>query len=264
MADLISIEKIKLESLFNMSGGYVLNFSNKTFQQFILENTQKDIYDAIYSFYGDSKANRLRAFWTKESNYLVSKLIIALVEYVQESMLKWEEVIDTKKQKLLAECTQIAERIKQDGVYEGIDSIMQPDLEDKDFSQLANHIRDSIEKNEPEAAMDRLHTFIFKYVRSLCDKHNITYDKNKPLHSCYGEYVKFLKKSNLLESEMAERILKYAITILDSFNDVRNNRSFAHDNKILNYDESMLIFKNVSSIIAFIESIEAKDDKKSY
>jgi hypothetical protein len=86
---------------------------------------------------------------------------------------------------------------------------------------------------------------------------------NKPLHSCYGEYVKFLKQNNLFESEMAEKILRYAITILDAFNDVRNNRSFAHDNKLLNYNESMLIFRNVSSIIDFIESMESKLDQQT-
>ena len=55
---------------------------------------------------------------------------------------------------------------------------------------------------------------------------------------------------------MTARILKYSTKILDSFNDVRNNRSLAHDNPILNYHESVLIFNNVSSAIKFIESIE--------
>ena len=55
---------------------------------------------------------------------------------------------------------------------------------------------------------------------------------------------------------MTERILKSSISILEAFNDVRNNQSFAHDNPILNYNESILIFNNVSSVIKFIESIE--------
>jgi hypothetical protein len=55
---------------------------------------------------------------------------------------------------------------------------------------------------------------------------------------------------------MTERILKMSISILESFNDVRNNQSFAHDNSLLNFNESVLIFNNVSSTIRFIESIE--------
>ena len=55
---------------------------------------------------------------------------------------------------------------------------------------------------------------------------------------------------------MTERILKSSSSILESFNDVRNNKSLAHDNPILNYHESVLIFNNVSSAIKFIEAIE--------
>ena len=37
---------------------------------------------------------------------------------------------------------------------------------------------------------------------------------------------------------------------------VRNDQSFAHDNKVLNYNESLLIFGHVTSSIRFIEAIE--------
>ncbi len=45
---------------------------------------------------------------------------------------------------------------------------------------------------------------------------------------------------------------------MDAFNDIRNNRSYAHDNQILNYDESVLIFSNISSMVKFIQAMEAK------
>lgn len=72
----------------------------------------------------------------------------------------------------------------------------------------------------------------------------------------FGEYVKYLKLNNLIESQMTERILRASISILEAFNDVRNNQSFAHDNPILNYHESILIFNNVSSAIRFLQSVE--------
>jgi len=43
MSDLTSIEKIKLEKLLEMGNGYVLDFSNITFQEFVLENLNIDI-----------------------------------------------------------------------------------------------------------------------------------------------------------------------------------------------------------------------------
>ena len=50
--------------------------------------------------------------------------------------------------------------------------------------------------------------------------------------------------------------MKASISILEAFNEVRNNQSFAHDNNILNYHESILIFNNVASAIKFLQSME--------
>lgn len=62
---------------------------------------------------------------------------------------------------------------------------------------------------------------------------------------------------------MTERILRSSISVLEAFNDVRNNKSLAHDNPILNYDESLLIFNHVASSIRFIKSLEARIKIKS-
>jgi hypothetical protein len=39
MADLTNIEKRQFEKLLGMSGGYVLNFSNRTFDEFVTDST---------------------------------------------------------------------------------------------------------------------------------------------------------------------------------------------------------------------------------
>ncbi|MBN1516195.1 hypothetical protein JXA32_06465 [Candidatus Sumerlaeota bacterium] len=81
MSKLKTIEKIKFEKLFGMESGYVLDFSNFTFQEFVLENVNIDIYAEKYNFRSGSKANRLRAFWEKESYSVVATLNKALLEY---------------------------------------------------------------------------------------------------------------------------------------------------------------------------------------
>jgi hypothetical protein len=60
MSDLTFIEKTKLEKLFQMGGGYVLDFSNRTLSEFVAESTGRDIYDAKYEYASGSKANRVR------------------------------------------------------------------------------------------------------------------------------------------------------------------------------------------------------------
>jgi hypothetical protein len=128
--------------------------------------------------------------------------------------------------------------------------------EREEFEQLANGVLDAIQKNNPQGGLDRLHTFTVKFVRSLCTQHGIAVDRDKALHSIFGEYVKKLKSSNLIESRMTETILKSSISVLEAFNDVRNNKSLAHDNEILNESESLLIFNNVASAIRFVWALE--------
>jgi hypothetical protein len=161
---------------------------------------------------------------------------------------------------LHTESLEIAKRFKQGSLVADIEVIREND-EDKDFSKLARTIRHHIENNQPEVGLDRLHTYFTKFIRTLCETHKIEYKKEESLNAVFGKYVKFLKANRRIESEMSERILKYSITIIESFNDIRNNRSYAHDNPILNYDESILIFKSITSTIKFIETVEAKSNE---
>jgi hypothetical protein len=130
--------------------------------------------------------------------------------------------------------------------------------DERDFETVAQHVREAIEKNQPEAALDRLHTFVIKYLRTVCAHRGVEINRDKALHSIFGEYVKRLRDAGMLESLMTERILKSSISVLEAFNDVRNNKSLAHDNPILNYEESLLIFNHVASSVRFIQSLEAR------
>ena len=83
MSDLTFVEKRKFEQFLGMSSGYVLDFSNRTFAEFVLDSTGRDIFDARYKYASGSKANRLRAFWQKEDNALVGKLMNDLLDCVE-------------------------------------------------------------------------------------------------------------------------------------------------------------------------------------
>ena len=254
-------EKRFLEKFLEMESGVVLNFTNRTFREFIIDAVNLDIYDEKYSFKGESKANRLRTFWEIESNYNNSLLLKSLLEYWISQIHTGEREHDHYDENLYKECEKIVERLKQEVNIENIDAI-KPNIEDKDFSLLAESIKESIHKNQPEASLDRLHTFIVRYVRELCKKHSILFKQETPLHSLFGMYIKYLNNEKLIESIMTERILKSSISVLEAFSDVRNNQSFAHDNEILNYQESILIFNDVANVIRFIEELENKYDNK--
>lgn len=252
MSNLVQKEKRKLELLFDMASGYVLDFSNRTFDEFLSE-FGIDIYNDKYATNGDSKAKRMRAFWDLESNYLVGTIIKELIEYGLDNNL-----FTNKEQNfLIDDCLKISQRLISEQRVCEADSIkaIRPE---KDYELLVKEIKQAIESNEPEKGLDRLHTYTIKLIRDICKKYNIDTSQDKPLHSIFGEYVKELKKNNLLESEMTERILKSSISILEKFNEVRNNQSLAHDNLVLNYEESLLIFNHIAASIRFILKLEEK------
>jgi len=85
VSDLTFSERRVLEQVLGMAGGYVLDFTDPTFDEFIREYTGRNIRDARYEYKSGSKANRLRAFWTKEENALVGRLLSALLDYNGET-----------------------------------------------------------------------------------------------------------------------------------------------------------------------------------
>ncbi len=262
MSDLKRIERIKFEKLFGMGGGYVMEFSNRTFEDFVLEIVGKEIYGGRYDNDSNSKAKLLRKFWEIESNYTVAILTEAMIDlWVAEKQTSFSKISD-EENVLVENCKKIVSRLKENSPVEDIQSI-KAELSENDFSLLAKQIRESIEKNEPEAALDRLHTYMVKYVRRLCEKHKLDLKKDKTLNALFGKYTKYLVSEELIESKMTEKILRYSINIFDAFNDIRNNRSFAHDNKILNYEESILIFKNMTATKKFIDYVESEFDRKN-
>jgi hypothetical protein len=81
MSSLKMAERQVLEQHFGMSGGYVLNFTDRTFGEFVFEAVERDIHNEKYRASGTSKANKLRTFWKLETDQLAGKLILALLEY---------------------------------------------------------------------------------------------------------------------------------------------------------------------------------------
>lgn len=75
------------------------------------------------------------------------------------------------------------------------------------------------------------------------------------MHSRVGKYVKALETERELR-EIRRRIVKSAISVFDQFNDVRNNRSFAHDNVLIDKREARFIFDSISVFLRFVKNIK--------
>jgi hypothetical protein len=70
-----------------MGGGYVLNFSDRTIEQFFRDDIGVDIFDQKYNYASGSKANRLRGLWRVADDALVGKSIDKLLGYIDNQIV---------------------------------------------------------------------------------------------------------------------------------------------------------------------------------
>ncbi len=254
-------DKLTIENYLGMCDGNLLNFGHKNLQEFIYDVTGIDISNGKYQDKGTSKANRMRSLMAQEPEHVVAKLL----EVMKVRRDDWEGADSYNRvepdPKLRAEFIAVIDRLRGE-VSVAHAEVIAANNDDEDFHSLAKHIQESIEKDEPAAALDRLHTFLMKYFREMCGRFGLPIDKNEPLNAIYGKYVKALRTSGQVESDMTEKILRSTFQCFDAFNDVRNNKSFAHDNPVLNHNESVLIFNYMTATLKFLRTIEPANSVK--
>lgn len=84
MANLSFIDKQLIEDVFGMSSGYVLDFSNRTFDEFMTEVIGESIYSK-YEYM--SKANLLRRFIADYPDAYIGKMIVLAIKYMRSKNL---------------------------------------------------------------------------------------------------------------------------------------------------------------------------------
>lgn len=156
MAKLDFIEKQKIDSLFN-NGGYVLNFTNAKYGQFIIEKTGLDLYRK----YGMSKGKNLAAIVSNEGDIVVGKLILELLRYMQEL-----KMVNHENTALFSECAELGNRlIGRHGMVKLRTSEKQPtDVNTFDYTKcLSELIQLSSSQDTPQSRGYALE----KYLNSL-------------------------------------------------------------------------------------------------
>jgi len=157
MANLASNEKQILEKIFQMGGGYVLNFSDRTMDEFFEDDLGVDIYNEKYNYASGSKANRMRGFWREADNTLVSESIIKLVEYIKTQIAIGEFQANEFSEGLLQSALQIAHRLANNDKLSSIKT--------KPIKTLADQLQEA--KLEDGRITITLHKKVFDHVQKL-------------------------------------------------------------------------------------------------
>ncbi len=79
---------------------------------------QLDIFESKYDYASGSKANRMRAFWNIESNFVVGKLIKNMLIYWKNKKEINNQVITSNDQKLYDKCMEIADRLLSNSPFQ--------------------------------------------------------------------------------------------------------------------------------------------------
>jgi hypothetical protein len=152
--------------------------------------------------------------------------------------------------------------LRTSGRLEGIDSL-EPNQDDENFDMLAKQVRSAIENGTPELGLDRLHTFVLKYIRTIYERHfGRSPNRTATANSLLGEFANDLRQKGVIQSKMTSEILKSSARVLDEFNYVRNNQTLAHDNpELINKEEAYFIYQSVAASVRFLRSVE--ENKKT-
>ena len=250
-------EREALEQALGMDSGYVLDFSDRTFNDFFYETIAIDPEDQsqLFNGRGTSKAKRLRSFIERAQPALVAKILREMWEY-REAIGFAPSV--PNEGKLKESYFSIVARIE--GRADAIDTSAIETFEPNEtLEELVASIRRDLDANKPQAALDRLHTYCMKRFASLVRKHGGgECGKDDALHARVAKYVKILREQQNL-NPISERIVKSSISVFEAMNPVRNDQSFAHDNRdLVQMEEARFVFDSVTAFLRFSKAIDGR------
>jgi hypothetical protein len=244
----------QLDDAFGMASGYVLDFSDRTMSEWFEDELRLDIDDPRYKTRGTSKANRLRCFIETEPAPLVARMMRLLWAYRETSGYVPYGGTPDRVAQHKARLFDLIHRLEGLEATPATDSVV-TFTRDETLEELVQAIRRDADAGKPQAALDRLHTYCMKKFSYLLAQRGNPPDREEPLHSRVGKYVKALDAERTLRP-ITKQIMKNCIGIFQSYNEVRNNGSFAHDNPVIDKDEARFIFETVVSMLRFVRTIE--------
>jgi len=187
--------------------GYVLDFSDRTMEEFFADEFNIEIYAEEYQANGSSKRNCLTTFLTLADTYTALRVLRALWDR-REGLL--EASSDSSlAQKAKSKSKQFRNVIDQLGsepsalATDGVETFAR----DRTLEELVADIERTLAANKPEVAIDHLHTYCVKKFTHLLAVRGIECPADEPLHSRFGKYRKCLEEEQELH-DFSKRALK--------------------------------------------------------
>ncbi|MBM7558153.1 hypothetical protein [Halanaerobacter jeridensis] len=155
MANLSFTEQKYFEKIFEMGGGYVLDFSNTDFQRFVFDSLQIDVYEK-YNY--ASKAKLLRKLIKDFNDKQVGKLLLELLKYKQTHL-----GIKEDEKKAFNKCVDIGNRLVGKKTKKVKNKSEERRNKNKfDFAKFSNLLNELKEINSPQKRGYKFEKFLYK------------------------------------------------------------------------------------------------------
>lgn len=261
MSTLTPGEKGKLENLFGMRSGYVLNFSNNSFDEFF-QYFDVDIYSARYERRGESKANRLRCFWEVGDDYLVGKVLFELIGMIEDT-----------EEKPYTDCVDIANRLLAGGPNLANLAETATRLQADDIRRQISRMEGSI-KNDPELAIGTAKELIETCCKTILQERNALDERNVDLSELVRATLRELRLTredipdSVRGADTIKRVVSNLGSIANGINELRNLYGTGHGRTArtpsLSPRHARLAVGSTSALVQFLFETHTEQMNKSF
>ena len=180
MEKLKFVEKDCFEQLFEMGGGYVLNFSNRTFQEFVYDVINIDIY---LKYPNTSKGRILKSIMQEYDNIIVGKLLLELMRYMQT-----KNMVNEKNCEVFKQCAAIGNRLIGRTTSSSLSNTTAPDVP-KPITSLVDYEKYSNELLNLSKCEDSPQSRGFAFEKYLKDFFNVNQLQARGSFKIVGEQI---------------------------------------------------------------------------
>lgn len=244
-----------LDDTLVMGAGYLLDFSDKTMREFFMNEFRLDLDQDVYRESGTSKARRFRTFLRLADGGQAAHVLRALWGYrdLWREKSNQEPEAETVAQWYFA----IIERLEGAAGAVQTDALQQF-ATDETLEQLIAAIKRDADAGAAHPALDRLHTYCMKkFAHLLRARDGDSAEIPDTLNGRLGRYLNPIRREGV--RPITRKLMKSSVELMEQFNGIRNNESFAHDNEIVDPAEARFIFDSVVSMLRFLKAHDPQD-----
>ena len=257
---LLTDQREVFDRIFHSGGGGVLDFSIRTMTEWFEERFGLKVFQERFQVDGGSKGKTLRGFVEVAEPHLVADVLRELWAYrIQRP--DFAEDNDEQEARLKAWLEQFAEELESASSL-NLDEAVKDFSGDTSLPKLRASIAADLTAENPDVALDRVHTYCVKRYRNLLAARGQHLTNRTPLEAIFGAYGRMLRDDNAV-SDIALPPLRIQHKLFECLNNARNKRSLAHDNELLDVSEAQFIIDSVLASLGFIERLESRNDDSS-